>query len=188
VPTRFLCAQRTGNAAKSSPVQTPSAEQRRGRISLKSWTGTLAMRLLPPHYFFAAILLMGLLHVVAPGVVWLDMPWTMIGIVLIVAGLSLPTTGAIMFHRRGTAIKPFNESSVLVVEGPYRFTRNPMYIGLTLMLIGVATVMGTLTPLFVIPIFVLVIDRLIIRVEEQMLEAKFGEQYRVYKARVRRWV
>lgn len=146
------------------------------------------MKLIPPHYFLASILVMAALHWWAPGVVWLTMPRALIGVALLVAGLALPLTGAFLFRRRGTAIKPFRVSSVLVTDGPYRFTRNPMYVGLTLALLGVAALMGTLTPLFVIPFFVLVIDRLIIRVEERMLEDRFGDEYRAYKARVRRWL
>ena len=99
-----------------------------------------------------------------------------------------PGACAMLFRRRGTAIKPFQESSALVTDGVYRFTRNPMYLGMVIGLTGVACMLGTVTPLLVIPIFIWVIRTRFIRVEEGMLAERFGDEYVQYQARVRRWL
>ena len=93
-----------------------------------------------------------------------------------------------MFSRAGTTIKPFEESSALVTHGPYYFSRNPIYIGLVLVLIGVGLVMGTIAPFAVVPIFIWLIQRRFILPEEAMLEKTFGSVYVAYKRQVRRWL
>jgi protein-S-isoprenylcysteine O-methyltransferase Ste14 len=79
-------------------------------------------------------------------------------------------------------------SSALVVDGPFRFTRNPVYLGMVLFLFGVGVLLGSLTPFLVIPLFALVIDRRFVRVEEAMLTKAFGPSYSAYQSRVRRWL
>lgn len=74
------------------------------------------------------------------------------------------------------------------MTGVFRVTRNPMYVGFVLILIGVAVLMGRLTPYIVIPIFAIVIDIVFIKAEERMLQEKFGESWSAYKKRVRRWI
>ena len=80
------------------------------------------------------------------------------------------------------------ESTTLVTEGPYHYSRNPMYAGLALTLAGLALVLGSLSPLIVPPIFVWWITTRFIQKEEAMLEQRFGAQYLDYKQRVRRWL
>jgi protein-S-isoprenylcysteine O-methyltransferase Ste14 len=93
-----------------------------------------------------------------------------------------------LFRRAGTPVAPWETPSALVAVGPYRFTRNPMYLGLALCLSGLAIYLGTLTPFLVIPLFAWVITALFILREEQRLEERFGSRYCAYKARVRRWI
>ena len=76
----------------------------------------------------------------------------------------------------------------IVATGPYRYTRNPMYVGLTLILIGVWLLLGTASAALPIAIFVWIIQSRFIRGEERFLDEIFGEQYRGYKSRVRRWI
>jgi protein-S-isoprenylcysteine O-methyltransferase Ste14 len=92
------------------------------------------------------------------------------------------------FRRRGTSVHPHHQPSALVTGGPYRFTRNPMYLALTLLLSGVAMWLGTLTPFLVVPTFILVIQRRFIVNEEQRLAALFGPAFEDYRRRVRRWL
>ena len=92
------------------------------------------------------------------------------------------------FTRAGTPVVPFERSTTLVTGGSYRFTRNPMYLGMVLLLSGVAALLGTLSPWLVIPIFTAVIQTNFIRGEERFLEELFGDSYRAYKTRVRRWI
>ncbi|MEO9137004.1 MAG: isoprenylcysteine carboxylmethyltransferase family protein [Casimicrobiaceae bacterium] len=145
-------------------------------------------RILPPVYFLAAIVVMVALDFVLPMVRWHWSPARMAGVVLIVAGLASAIAGARRFRLHGTAVKPFAESSALVVDGPYRFTRNPMYLGLSIILLGIGLVLESLTPFLVIPVFVWLITTRFIALEEPMLEQRFGSAYVEYRARVRRWL
>jgi protein-S-isoprenylcysteine O-methyltransferase Ste14 len=87
-----------------------------------------------------------------------------------------------------TTIKPSETPTSLVVEGPFRFSRHPMYLGMTAVLIGVAGVLGTLTPWIVVPVFVAAMERVFIRREEAAMQEAFGESYRKYAETVRRWL
>jgi protein-S-isoprenylcysteine O-methyltransferase Ste14 len=87
-----------------------------------------------------------------------------------------------------TTVKPFEESSALVTSGVYRISRHPMYFGFVLILMGLAVMLGSLMPFLVIPVFAILIDTVFIRVEERMLEDKFGRAWLDYQRRVRRWI
>jgi protein-S-isoprenylcysteine O-methyltransferase Ste14 len=92
------------------------------------------------------------------------------------------------FKRAGTTIRPFEDSSALVTDGLFAFSRNPIYLGAVVGLLGIFVVLGSLSPLAVIPPFVTIIRARFIAVEERMLEAAFGDAYRDYMKRVRRWI
>ena len=104
------------------------------------------------------------------------------------ASLGFGLWARLLFVQVGTTVKPFQESSELVILGPFHVTRNPMYLSMTVLLLGLAVLLGSLTPFFVIPLFVLIINRRFIPAEESMLERRFGESYRNYQQRVRRWI
>lgn len=110
------------------------------------------------------------------------------GIVLIVAGLALALWCAALFLRAGTGIQPHHPSTAIVTAGPYRFSRNPIYVALTAVSVGIALwansawMLGLIVPTLAV-MQIGVVDR-----EEKYLEAKFGEEYRAYKAQVRRWI
>ena len=92
------------------------------------------------------------------------------------------------FRRARTPIMPFVEPTALVARGPYRFSRNPIYLGYTLSLTGVAALLGSSSPFVVLPLFVWIIQRRFVEPEERLLEQRFGEVYRAYKTQVRRWI
>ena len=144
--------------------------------------------LLPPVWVLLGGLGMLALHHGFPAAPVVPEPWNWLGLVPVAIGVTLALSGARLFRRAGTAIEPWGTPSALVVEGPYRFSRNPMYLGLALSLLGLAVWLGTLTPFLVIPLFVWLITVLFIRPEEQRLEDRFGSRYLAYKARVHRWV
>ncbi len=145
-------------------------------------------KLLPPVWFILALVAMIALHLMLPGMRIIPPPWRWLGAVALLAGLTLAITGAGLFRRAGTGIKPFSEVTTLVTAGPYRFTRNPMYLGLVLSLLGVAAMLGTATPWAVIPAFAAWIHWRFVRQEETMLEQRFGAEYLAFKGRVPRWV
>lgn len=143
---------------------------------------------IPPVILLVFILGEVALHNLAPITHLIPSPWNLAGVGLIVVGVLIVIGPATAFSRAGTTIKPFEDSSALVTTGMYRITRNPMYLGMVTVLIGIAVLTGSLSP-FVGPVlFVPVLNSRIIRHEEVMLEDQFGDEYRSFKQSVRRWI
>lgn len=112
----------------------------------------------------------------------------MIGLAAMLIGAAVNFSGAGLFLHSRTAIIPHKPASHLVTTGIYRWTRNPMYLGIAVLYCGVALVFDSLLALVLLPIVLLVIQTQVIAREEAYLERAFGEEYRVYKSRVRRWI
>jgi protein-S-isoprenylcysteine O-methyltransferase Ste14 len=110
-----------------------------------------------------------------------------LGGVLLVAGLVLLGSFNTVFQRKGTAVEPWKPTTAIVTTGPYRLTRNPAYLGMALVYIGIALLADALWVLVPLPVVLLIIDRMVIAREERYLERKFGQEYLNYKGRVRRW-
>ena len=89
--------------------------------------------------------------------------------------------------RARTNIDPYKPATALVTGGPYRFTRNPIYVAMTLLYVGAALSFRIIPALILLPIALLLLQFGVIRREERYLEAKFGDRYRQYRSRVRRW-
>lgn len=118
----------------------------------------------------------------------LSAPWRWVA-----AGVCLPLSGLLVaailaFRRARTRPEPWKPTTALVVDGPYRFTRNPMHLGFTLIYAGVALLANSGWPFVLLPAVLFVMQRYVIRREERYLEAKFGDTYRAYCAHVRRWL
>jgi protein-S-isoprenylcysteine O-methyltransferase Ste14 len=111
-----------------------------------------------------------------------------VGIVFIVLFLTLAVSANVTFRRAGTPANPYAPTTALTVHGPYRLTRNPMYLGLVLMTVGLALVMNSMWLILVAVPVLLALRNLVIVHEERYLEEKFGDDYRAYKQRVRRWL
>ena len=145
-------------------------------------------RLYPPAFFLMALVAMALLHFLVPGRRLFAAPWTWLGLLPFAIGGGLTVGAARLFDRLGTPVRPFERSTRLVLDGPYRFTRNPMYLAMVLALVGIALRLGTLTPWLVPPAFALFIQKRFIVPEEAMMERLFGAEYVAFKGRVRRWL
>lgn len=143
---------------------------------------------LPPVCFFAALVLIVALHFACPGRRLIAKPWNYLGIFPMLAGLLVSGWASRLFKEAATTIKPFVQSSCLITEGPYRFSRHPIYAGMALFLIGVAVLLGTVTPMPVVLAFILAADKVFIRGEERAMEQTFGDAYVEYRKRVRRWI
>jgi protein-S-isoprenylcysteine O-methyltransferase Ste14 len=143
---------------------------------------------MPPVYLLLGILAMIALHFLWPVRQVLEGPWRWAGVVPIALALGLGISAIRLFSRRKTTIKPGEVSTSLVTDGPFRFSRNPIYVGMTLILIGTALALGSVTPWLAVPVFVAVISWNIIPVEEGMLQEAFGDEYSQYRATVRRWI
>jgi protein-S-isoprenylcysteine O-methyltransferase Ste14 len=143
---------------------------------------------LPPTYFLASLALMGALAFALPIAPLLAWPWRALGVVPVAAGVWLNLAADRAFKQRGTTVKPFERSSALVTDGAFRVTRNPMYLGMILILVGVALLLGSLTPLLVAAGFAAIIETRFIPVEERMLAETFGDAWTAYCGKTRRWI
>jgi protein-S-isoprenylcysteine O-methyltransferase Ste14 len=128
------------------------------------------------------------LHRWLPGPRVVPPEWRDLGLLPGFLGVALIFWCVALFVRRGTPIRPFTESSALVREGPYRLSRNPIYLGLALLLASSAAFLGTATPWLALGSFVLVIRQRFILREEALLRARFGAEYGDFCRRVRRWI
>jgi protein-S-isoprenylcysteine O-methyltransferase Ste14 len=111
-----------------------------------------------------------------------------VGAVTLVAGASLMRGFVQAFSRAKTPLDPYKPSATIVTEGPYKLTRNPAYLGMTLTYTGISVLTNSPWALAPLPVAVAVIDRGVIDREERYLERKFGATYVDYKRRVRRWI
>jgi protein-S-isoprenylcysteine O-methyltransferase Ste14 len=145
-------------------------------------------RVLPPVWLLLALVASFALDRWLPLVRLVPAPWNYLGLVPLGVGALMSLTAALSFRRAGTPVVPFTPSTALVTGGWFRLTRNPMYLGLTLILGGVALIDGTLGAFLPLPVFVAILHQRFIKLEEPFLEGIFGNDYRAYKARVRRWV
>jgi protein-S-isoprenylcysteine O-methyltransferase Ste14 len=111
-----------------------------------------------------------------------------LGLLFSVAGIALSVGGFITQKRAGTDPFPYHPSTRIVAHGPYRFSRNPMYLGFALLTLGLAILVDSAWMLLALPIGLVLTDRFVITREERYLERKFGEEYLNYKRSVRRWI
>lgn len=144
--------------------------------------------LLPPVVLLAAILLSVALDRWLPLVELWGSTWTWVGGGIIVAMLAINTCCALEFRRRHTTVIPFHVSTALISNGFYRYSRNPIYLSMVVLLCGEALALGSLSPWIVPPLFMLTMERRFIRYEEAMLAETFGDEYQEYCRRVRRWL
>jgi protein-S-isoprenylcysteine O-methyltransferase Ste14 len=110
--------------------------------------------------------------------------------VLLMAGIAFDVLGLIAFHASRTTVNPLKpeRSTALVTGGVYRISRNPMYVGMSLLLLAYAVYLSALLPFTGPVFFVLYITRFQIQPEERILSGIFGAEYAAYAARVRRWL
>lgn len=145
-------------------------------------------KLLPPVLFVVVLAVSVVVGSFVPIAGPLVLALRLIGLAPIVAGLWLTVSSARHFERVGTNIVTFRDPTLLVVDGRFSWTRNPMYLGFVVMLAGAAVMVGTVSAWVGPLVFALVADRWYIRFEERRMVAAFGDAYLDYTRRVRRWV
>lgn len=146
------------------------------------------MRIPPPLVALITILLLLGSAYVWPGLS-LGGSW-IAGLVLVLLGLALTISSARRFHRAGTTLNPIDvaQASALVTSGSFRYSRNPMYLGMAVVITGTGIWTGHAALLILLPAFILWINRFQIAPEEAAMHQKFGQDYADYCARVRRWI
>jgi protein-S-isoprenylcysteine O-methyltransferase Ste14 len=149
------------------------------------------VRLLPPLVFLVPLLVGILLGRLVPWRLPSGGSWpvvlTTVGALLLLAGLALMTWAAVAMMRHRTTVIPWAQVDHLMTDGPFRLTRNPIYVGDGLAYLGVTAIAGTWWPLVLLPLPAFVMQRFVIAREEAYLLERFGQPYAAYCDRVRRW-
>ena len=148
-----------------------------------------ALHIAPPLWGLLFLLLAAIGNLLYPWRTLFDLSSTPLGVLCIVVGAGVAVWARQLFVRHGTTIIPDNPvNEALVQSGPYAWSRNPMYLSLTLIALGVAFLVGA-PPFFVVPIALfLVVNFLFIPFEEEKMLRQFGKTYADYTRRVRRWL
>ena len=145
---------------------------------------------IPPPLLYIAVLVLGILLDAAYPVHFLPSPvaWTS-GALILAAGIALgPFWGIRAMRRANTTVRPDRPATTLVTDGPFRYSRNPLYLALTLIYAGIGIIADSLRALLLLAPVVLFMSLFVIRREEAHLQRAFGGEYESYRARVRRWL
>lgn len=145
----------------------------------------------PPPFVYLGTLLLGLAteHFITPSAFGID--WRVlagVGALLFASGAAIMLSAAGLFRRLGTKVPPSQPTTCLATTGPYRWTRNPMYLGMALSYAGLAVGFDSPIAFALLPLVLIGIQTQVIAREERYLAAKFGDDYRRYQVRVRRWL
>ncbi|WP_437732677.1 methyltransferase family protein [Sorangium sp. So ce1335] len=144
--------------------------------------------LLPPVLLLLVTAAMGLAHALVPHPSLLPAPYRATGLVPLAIGIAVAVAARAQFARAATEINTFAEPTRLVTGGLFRWSRNPMYLGMALAAVGVAMLSGSAASFLLAAAFVVVVDRWYIAFEERRLRARFGAAYETYARSTRRWI
>jgi protein-S-isoprenylcysteine O-methyltransferase Ste14 len=150
----------------------------------------LELKIPPAVLWLVAAASIGFLAKVAPQLSFEFRGDGTVAILMTLGGAALALAGVVEFKRANTSVNPLdpNRASSFVTTGIYRYTRNPMYLGMAIALLGVMLWAGTLGGIFVIFLFCLYLTRFQIMPEERLLAQKFGQEFHAYRSRVRQWL
>lgn len=145
-------------------------------------------KLIPPYLLIGSSVLMTILYFLFPIKILFHQPFNYLGSVLIIVGLAIAKIVSTQFTKRDTEIHTFKVPRKLVTNGLFKYSRNPIYVGFSITLLGLAMLLGSLSAFVIVFFFIMVTDRWYIKFEEKKMEKQFGEAYRNYKMNVRRWI
>ncbi|MCC5857847.1 MAG: isoprenylcysteine carboxylmethyltransferase family protein [Ectothiorhodospiraceae bacterium] len=144
---------------------------------------------IPPPLIYLGVFVIGAgLSLVLPVAEMPKLPLRMLAGVLVILWLVFDLGSMLVFHRAKTGIAPAQPVTQLVTWGPYRYTRNPMYLGMLCLYLAASIWFNLLWALLFLPLLIWLISRYVIAKEEEYMERKFGEDYRQYREKVRRWI
>ena len=145
-------------------------------------------KIYPPTYFIIYLLLSIVLHFVMPVAQLISPPLNYSGIVLILLGIILNIWADQLYKKNQTEISPDKKPKVFVKNGPYHYSRNPMYLGIIMILGGASVILGSIIS-FIGPIlFYITIELKFIGIEEKNMNEVFGKEFEEYKQTVRKWI
>jgi protein-S-isoprenylcysteine O-methyltransferase Ste14 len=144
----------------------------------------------PPLIFFICLIAGGVLHALFRSTLgsFPDALRPGLGIVLLALSGIIAASAFLALHQHRTPYNPYKPTTRIAQQGIFRLSRNPMYLALALVLAALALLVNAFSFVIVTILFVVIISRGVIQPEEQYLEEKFGDEYREYKTRVRRWL
>ena len=142
----------------------------------------------PPHIALVLFFLSWLASYILPQFNLIRKPYNNIGIFIFFLGLFSLFWSFYLFKKNKTPVIPGQKPTFVVAEGPYKFTRNPMYLGVTIALLGASVYIGNLLSLLSPAIFFLIMNYYFVPFEERLMEQLFGKKYLNYKKKVRRWI
>ncbi|WP_295891777.1 isoprenylcysteine carboxylmethyltransferase family protein [uncultured Vibrio sp.] len=146
-------------------------------------------KILPPFLFIMFIIAMALLFWVTESRHPLAFPNNLFGLPLIGLGFLLALSGKQLFKKRKANVMTFDDPTLLITDGVFNYTRNPMYLGFVIAMTGFSLLMGaSLSSFLLTTVFFIITDRWYISFEEEMMRVKFGKNYEEYCKRVRRWI
>ncbi len=143
---------------------------------------------IPPYLFLVCVILMIILRLTIVLVMIIPTPFNYFGILLMILGLAITIQVSRTFERINTEIHTFKTPKRMITSGLFRVSRNPIYLGFVISLIGLWIFLGSLFPLLGCIAFIILCDKWYIPFEEENLEHLFGKDYLIYKTKVRRWI
>jgi protein-S-isoprenylcysteine O-methyltransferase Ste14 len=145
-------------------------------------------KILPPTHFYIYLIISILLHYTLPLKQIIYYPFYLIGFLFFVLGTGLNIWADQLLKKQKTTVKPNEKPTSLIETGAFKISRNPMYLGMTLALLGAGFILGSITSFIGALLFIVTMEIAFIPMEEKNLQEQFGETFENYKKKVRRWV
>ena len=142
---------------------------------------------IPPTFLLISFILIVLFYFLFPEYNLIPFPYNLGGLLIVFLGFSIMGKSRDLFKKHQTTLK-YEKSSYLVTEGVFSKTRNPMYVGMILLLLGIGITFGNIFSMLAVIVFLLPVHSICIPKEEKWMKETFGKDYQVYKNKVRRWV
>jgi len=142
----------------------------------------------PPFFLLLSLLLTLILKWITPEASLVFPPWNLLGLLPLGLGISFNLLADRKFHARQTTVKPEELPSCLITDGVFRYSRNPMYLGMVLVLLGFSILLNSWVSFLVLPGFSVLIHYRFIYPEEESLKEQFGEDWLAYQQKVPRWL
>lgn len=142
----------------------------------------------PPLFLLLSLLLLLILKWIIPGANLISPPWNLLGLLPLGLGIAINILADRKFHTWQTTVKPEELPSCLITDGVFRYSRNPMYLGMILILLGFSILLNSWVSFLVLLGFTAFIHYCFICHEEEILKEQFGEDWLVYQQKVPRWI
>lgn len=146
-------------------------------------------KLLPPQLFLIFILLMGLICWGLGLKHYILFPYNLLGILFLISGIYLAQSSKNLFLKKETNVNTFDKPNKFITEGFYKYSRNPMYLGFVIALLGISILyQGSISSILGLILFIVIVDRWYIKFEENLMFDKFGDDYVKYCKKTKKWI